>query len=661
MTIGFPSPGRIPALTIALLAFATAGETQSDLFDPLGLVARKSFVALRSSSNNPDPASNDDSKRPIPGETTVLADLVGPGEVTHMWITVAASEYGWPRLLRLRIYYDGSDVPSVDAPLGDFFAVGHGFERPVQSLMVRVSSEGRSRNSFWPMPFRKSCRITVTNEGTRRVQNLYYHVDWRKLPSLPDGTRYFHARYRQALPNSGGKPYTILDVEGDGHYVGTVFSVVQAEAGWFGEGDDLFYVDGEKRASIEGTGTEDYFNDAWGLHVSEGPYSGVPVAQGTGLGSRMTAYRWHVVDPVPFTQSLRLDIEHRGWTFRSDGSVKSAFGERTDLLSSVAFWYQEGIARDQPEVPYGRARLPQGNALQIEVERDVAGARTENGKLAVAKELFWSKDVLIFDADGPDARVEVPFDVLQAGRYEVYTELAQGPEYGVYTVLLDGKPAVSPELEHEPGADVLVQDRFDGYAPETYVGADYQLGWPNLSAGRHSLTYVCLGKHADSSGYRLGVDDIVLARTGPAAWSEAASTHEPRLASYSIAELGRSLKDPDPIRRGLAAIALRDAGARALPELDALRAGLRDSDVNVRTMSANAIGAIGTSAAPAISDLNAAIGNLDEDVQVLRACASALGIMGREATPALENLRTLAKLPRIQWAAEEAIGRIEAR
>ncbi len=395
--------------------------------------------------------------------------------------------------------------------------------------------------------------------------------------------------------------------------------------------------------------------------MSEGLYNGVPVAQGTGLGSRMTAYRWHIVDPVPFTKSLKLDIEHLGWTFNPDGSVKSAFGERTDLISSVAFWYQEGIARDQPEVPYGPARLPQGNARQIEVEQALAATRPSQGKVSVSKELFWSKDVLIFDGEGPDARVEVPFDVPDGGSYEVYTQLAQGPEYGVYTVLLDGKPPVSPSLEHEPGADVLVQDRFDGYAPETYVGADYQVGWPNLTKGRHTLTYVCVGKHAQSSGYRLGVDNIILARTGLAAWSEASRAKAPRLASSAIPDLGRSLSDPDPILRGLAAIGLRDAGPKALPELDALRRALRDPDVNVRTMSANAIAAIGPSASPAVADLDASIGNVDEDVQVLRACASALGSIGSEAAPALPRLRALAKLPRVQWAAEEAIGRIETR
>lgn len=328
--------------------------------DPFGLTRPRDGVARRASSNNPDPASNDDSRHPGPGETTVLADLTGPGVVTHLWTTVAATEPGWPRLLRLRVYYDGSDVPSVDAPLGDFFAVGLGDERPVRSLMVQDSSGGRSRNSYWPMPFRRSCRITVTNEGERPVDRLYFQVDWEKRPALPDDTLYFHARYRQAQPHSGGAPYELLRVSGRGQYVGTVLSVVQGEAGWFGEGDDHFFVDGESVASLQGTGTEDYFGDAWDLHVSEGAYAGVPIAKGKDAGARMSAYRWHLVDPIPFTTSLRFEIEHKGWSFNNpgDGSLKSAFGPRTDQLSSVAFWYQQGVARDQPELPVGALRLP---------------------------------------------------------------------------------------------------------------------------------------------------------------------------------------------------------------------------------------------------------------------------------------------------------------
>jgi len=646
----------------ALVGLPAVGQTiNPGLPDPFRLTEPKDFAAFRSSSNNPDWASNDDSKRPIPGETTVLADLQGPGVITHMWVTIADNEYGWPKLLRLRIYYDGSPIPSVDAPIGDFFAVGHGFEAKVKSLMIVDSSDGRARNSYWPMPFKKSARVTVTNEGHRRCSNLYYHVDWEKMPSLPENTMYFHARYRQMLPApADGKNYVFLETKGKGHYVGTVLSVVQAEAGWFGEGDDYFWVDGAPRPSIEGTGSEDYFNDAWGLHVNDSPYYGVTVAEGTGLGSRMTAYRWHLVDPIPFQKSLKAEIEHKGWTFNADGSVKSGFGDRVDLMSSVAFWYQEGIATDQPPVPYGSARLPQGNALQLEVENSLKQMQTEKGKVEIFPDLFWSKDVAVFTGEGPGSKITIPFDVPEDGDYEVYAEMAQGSDYGVYTVLLDGKPPVAPVLEHEPGADVRPQTEFDGYALETYVGAQYQVGWPRLTKGRHTLTFVCKGKREDSSGYVVGVDDIVLAKTGPEAWAAAAKVQEPRVPSGGVAELGKAMYDPNPVTRGLAAMALRDRGAEAKAALPQLTSALKDPDPNVRMMSGNAIAAIGKDAAPAVPALIAACSVKDEQIHVLRACAAALGAIGKPAaTPGLPILRELSKMPRVKWSADRAIQQIE--
>lgn len=638
-----------------------AQPTALRISDPFRLTEPKNFTAHRASSNNPDWNSNDDSKRPIPGETTVLADLQGPGAVSHIWITIADNEYGWPRLLRLRVYYDGSETPSVDAPIGDFFAVGNGAEAEVKSFMVRDSSDGRARNCYWPMPFRKSCKITVTNEGRRRVTMLYYHVDWNKVPSMPADTLYFHARYRQSLPApADGSKYEFLNVKGKGHYVGTVMSVVQAEAGWFGEGDDYFWVDGQE-PSIEGTGTEDYFNDAWGLHVNDGLYYGVTVAEGTDLGSRMTAYRWHLLDPIPFTKSLKAEIEHRGWTYNNDGTVKSAFGERTDLISSVAFWYQEGIAQGQPPLPYGSARLPQGNALQIEVEKSLAECKAEDGKVSLSPELFWSKDVILFEGQGKDSKMEVPFNVPEDGDYELYTEVAQASDYGIYTVLLDGKPPHAPQLEHEPGADLRPQIQFDGYALETCVGLAHQVGWVRLAKGRHTLTYVCLGKREASSGYKLGVDNIVLAKTGPEAWAAAAKVKEPRVPTGSIAGIGRTLtSDPDPFVRGLAAIALRDQGKASLSALPALKAALKDSDVCVRMMSANAIAAVGMDAAPAVPALIAAGSVKGEQVHVLRSIAAALGSIGKPAaTPALPLLQELMKIPRVRWAAESAIRKIE--
>jgi hypothetical protein len=278
----------------------------------------------------------------------------------------------------------------------------------------------------------------------------------------------------------------------------------------------------------------------------------------------MSAYRWHLLDPIPFTKSLRFDMEHKGWTFNNpgDGSVKSAFGERTDLLSSVAFWYQRGIARDQPDLAYGAGRLPHGNAQQIEVDKWPAEAKAEKGKLSVSPELFWGKDVLLFESEGVGGRLEVPFDVPADGGYEVTAELARGADYGVYRVLVDGKAPTPATLEHEPGADVKGPADFDGYASDTYVGAPLQVGWPRLTKGRHTLTFVCVGKREASTGYVLGVDSIVLARLGAEAWSAASAVRAPQAPTGSIADIARSLTATDSVVRGLAAIALRDRGRK---------------------------------------------------------------------------------------------------
>jgi hypothetical protein len=648
----------LPTILLASAAFAQPAITGP--LDPMAFSQLKDFSAHRSSSNSSLPDWNDDSKHPLPGETLTIADLTGPGIVTHIWTTASGTEYGWPRLLRLRVYYDGSDIPSVDSPLGDFFGVGHGFERAIRSLVIRNLSDGRARNSYWPMPFEKSCRITITNEGHRRL-GLYYHVDWEKVPSLPPNTAYFHARYRQALPApADGTPWVFVDTKGRGFYVGTVLSIVQAEPGWFGEGDDMFYVDGEKVASIQGTGSEDYFNDAWGLHVAEGEYTGAPVSEGEGLGARMTAYRWHLMDPVPFTKSLRVEIEHKGWTYRPDGKVKTAFGERTDLISSVAYWYQKGIATDQPPLPYGSARLPQGNAKQIEVESSVREAKAEKGKVSVSKELFWGKDVILFEGEGPGARIEIPFQVDEAGEYELSTQVAQAPDYGVYEILLDGKPVSGRELEHEPGADIRAQTRFDGYAYDTYVGLDRQIGWLNLSRGRHSLTFVCLGKNPASSGYTLGVDNVILARTGTDGWSMAAAVTEPKLTATDTSGFIRALSDPDPRVRMLAAIALEREGAPAAPALVALEAALKDPDPSVREAAARAIGAQGPGAGAAVPALAAACQAPGQSGPVVRACLYALGSLGKSSVSALPAIRSTLSNPSAGWVAERVILDIEA-
>jgi hypothetical protein len=280
--------------------------------------------------------------------------------------------------------------------------------------------------------------------------------------------------------------------------------------------------------------------------------------------------------------------------------------------------------------------------------------------VSVSKDLFWSKDVLFLAADGPGARLNVPFDVEEDGTYEVVTQVAQSYDYGTYSTLLDGQPVKSADLEHEPGADVLPSGQLDGYKPETYVGLDLLLGWPRLSKGRHVVSFVCTGKAEASRGYNLGVDNIILAKVGPEAWSQSVGRRPPadRLRGATVPELAKALTDDDPIVRGLAALGLKEAGPAALRALGALGARLRDDDTGVRMMAATAFAAMGRRAAPAVPALIAAAGVRDEHVHVLRSVADALGAIGPAAASAAPALEELTKLPRVRWAAEAALKKI---
>lgn len=634
-------------LIVLLTGCASAQVPDRGPFSLLDLPRLKNYSAHRVSSGNQFVGSNDDSKRIMPGETYVMADLRGPGVVSHIWLTVADNEFAWPRLLRLRVYYDGKKTPSVDVPLGDFFGVGHGYERNLESMVIRNSSYGKAKNSYWPMPFRKSCRITVTDEGKRPVTMFYYHVDWQQHPSLPDDVAYLHAYYRQERPAVAGKNYEFLNIRGAGHYVGTVLNVVQAQVGWFGEGDDLFYVDGAKHPQILGTGTEDYVNEAWGLRVSWGLWSGTPVAEGEQVGARLTGYRWHIPDPVPFTKSLWAGIEHAGWTYNADGSLRGGFEERPDFFSSVAFWYQKDVNEGLPEPPYGEARLPLGNAEQIAVEDSLGEVTTLKGKASVQREVDWGRDLLFFEAQEKGARINVPIDVREAGRYEIVGRIAQAPDYGDYTVLLDGKPT---NLDNRQAATseipVSGAQVFHGYLPEVLVAVDQPLGWLTLTKGRHVLSFLCVGKDSRSSGYNLGINDVVLervmdgavagagARPLPAEGSVASGAPVYRgvpLAGY-VRELGRASQADRPA----ALRAIGSFGADAAPAVKDVAEAMGDTDAEVRSAAAWALsqmGAGGTLGVPALERSLA-----DPDARVRSLSAVALRAMGPNAVKAIPGL-----------------------
>ena len=208
------------------------------------------------------------------------------------------------------MYWDGEEHTSVECPIGDFFGIGHGVDKPFTSLPIRVSSDGRGRNCYWPMPFKKSARITVTNESDKRCGAFYYYIDWQKHPSLSEDSAYFHAMYRQEYPCVMGQNYLLANLEGRGHYVGTIQSVYLVSPGWYGEGDD-FFLSMARRSPACATGTEDYFCDGWGFREQSGPFYGTPLWEGYDTGDRGTP-----TDSIflirRLYQVMRVEIEHKG-------------------------------------------------------------------------------------------------------------------------------------------------------------------------------------------------------------------------------------------------------------------------------------------------------------------------------------------------------------
>jgi hypothetical protein len=313
--------------------------------------------------------ANDDSRPIAPGETLTVLEDSGPGVVTHVWFTIASGEKDHLKKLVLRMYWDNEPTPSVEAPIGDFFGLGLGDYFTYQSLPLAVSSV-KALNSFFPMPFQKKARITVTNEGAKRVGACYFNIEYRVYAHpLPADTLYFHAQYRQATPNHGwtnqwqsngepkidGKPnltgegnYVWLEATGRGHYVGETMSVLQNQDEWWGEGDDMFFIDGDKLPTIEGTGSEDYFLGAWDFGGRPFAYAlfGAPVVGEELAGSRSSVYRFHLDSPIPFTKSIRATIEHGHANHRSDS------------FFSVAYWYQTEPHAPFPPLPPVDERIP---------------------------------------------------------------------------------------------------------------------------------------------------------------------------------------------------------------------------------------------------------------------------------------------------------------
>ena len=316
------------------------------------------YVSLKQSSYDRTGGNGD--SWPVPaGGTKEIFNASGPGVITHIWFTIAAESSHHLKEIVLRIYWDGNDKPSVETPVGDFFGLNLGQYSLYQSAFLNCSSV-QALNCYFAMPFRKSARITVTNEGKKPVGDFYSNIDYQLVPSLPERSLYFHAQYRQAAPNKavvyaseekelnldGKNNYVFFETRGRGHLMGVTLGVLQNKDRWMGEGDDMIFVDDETKPVITGTGSEDYFNGAWDFGGNPGAvafanlYNGAHLISSPELaGGRYCLYRWHADNPVTFRKYLKHTIEH--------GHANN----RADNFYSVGYWYQSEPYTDFPSLP----------------------------------------------------------------------------------------------------------------------------------------------------------------------------------------------------------------------------------------------------------------------------------------------------------------------
>jgi len=352
------SAAALLGVNSAQAAAAQGAASDADAPAELFAMAKLQNYKNRRSSSWDRTGRNSDRIPIEPGQTATVFDVQGAGVVTHIWFTIASGDPMHLKNLVLRAWWDGESAPSVEVPIGDFFGLGLGEYFLYQSALLAVAPM-KALNAYFKMPFASAARMTVTNEGLQQARSLYFAIDYVTLPNLPAGLGYFHAQYRQATPCkgivsdgknlSGRDNYVFLDAAGKGHFVGVTQSILQNENGWPGEGDDMIFIDGDVMPTINGTGTEDYYNGAWdfGLQSFANQRQGAPyVIDPERIGGRYCLYRWHTEGPIAFEKSIKVTIEH------------GTANDRSDNFFSTAYWYQTEPHAAFPALPAATDRIP---------------------------------------------------------------------------------------------------------------------------------------------------------------------------------------------------------------------------------------------------------------------------------------------------------------
>jgi hypothetical protein len=439
---------------------------------------------------------NGDMRRVAPGQTITLFDYQGAGIVQRFWVTIAPrAEMTIHRQAILRMYWDGEESPSVECPVGDFFGVGFGEQKDYISLPLNETSGGY--NCYWPMPFHRSARWTLTNLSKRTIDAFYYNINFTAYDRLPKDLRHFHAQWRRENPTKKNENYTILEATGQGHFVGTALFMQNRRGKGLGflEGDEMIYVDGEAKPSIIGTGTEDYFSSGWYYDrgVYSAPYHGVQILDGA--RGRVNTYRWHIEDAMPFKKSIRVTIEH--------GHANDHEGD----YSSVAYFYQSEPHAAYPALPSNPDDLlpfipppPYKLPGAIEAEGLRGSASATAGDISEqAMDVFdgrWSGESQLWWRPG-EAGATLTFNLPapEDGTYELTGYFTKAKDYGSIQVRI-GDQNVGPEINL--------------YDPNVVPTGPVSLGTVTLKKGDNPVTITVTGKDDRSMGYLVGIDAFVL-------------------------------------------------------------------------------------------------------------------------------------------------------
>ncbi len=466
-----------------LLNMLSKAQSQiENLLSPAALPFLKNSKLIEISSHDTTGGNNDriSIKK---GETATIAYIKGPGIITRIWVTIDSRDPYFLRKILIKMYWDDEKEPSVEAPIGDFFGTGFKYQQYVSSFTGMTSG---GYYCYFPMPFQKSAKIEIVNQTNLEVYAFYYQIQYQKLSSrLADDVAYFHAWWHRDLRTKSKENYLVLDAEGEGQFVGVNMSM-QSYNGqlWYLEGDEMVYVDGEEKPSLNGTGTEDFFTSGWYFNHGEffAPYHGLIIKDDS--AARIAAYRFMVGDQIPFAKSLKFTIEH--------GAENSEIAD----YSSTAYWYQKEPHRKFPPLLKPSLRIP----LRVTVPEGVIEAESLS-----AEGINVNSAIENMDNYGPDwsNSKQLQIDLKKNfNKCSITIPTPQDDEYDVDVYYTKAPNYCNADIFYE-GEKI---GEIYGYNSEVYPAGKITLKGVRSVNSKIILEFVVTGRNTRSNGFLIGLD-----------------------------------------------------------------------------------------------------------------------------------------------------------